>query len=84
MASFLGLFIHALVSPFKSQVRLTTKIVFVRNPAGGGVGDEAVAQSAIPSSRTAVKERPSTGWRRSATLCGVRRVPPLLFRVALW
>jgi hypothetical protein len=31
MASFLGLLLHALASPFKSQVRLAAKIVFLRH-----------------------------------------------------
>jgi hypothetical protein len=31
MASFLGLLLHALASPFKSQVRLEAEIVFLRH-----------------------------------------------------
>jgi hypothetical protein len=31
MASFLGLLLHALASPFKSQARLQAEIVFLRH-----------------------------------------------------
>jgi hypothetical protein len=31
MASFLGLLLHALASPFKSQARLEAEIVFLRH-----------------------------------------------------